>query len=305
MELRHLKYFVALAEELHFGRAAARLRIAQPSLSKQIRQLEDEIGADLLDRTDARRIALTAAGARFLEGARATLERAERAVNDARHAVDIEFGRLTVAFVPSILQAPEARRILRCFREVQRGVRVEVISLRTLEQWEALRSGRAQIGFLYHAPDDPEIRADPLWRHEILLAVPAQHPLASAPQVTLEQAAGEPFVWFDRALSPAYHDVVRRAFETRALSMDVVQEATTESSRLSLVSSGLGVTFVLGCEEGSLEGVRIRRVAGLDARMQVYAAYEPARVSRAADAFLSTVRRVLRPPMPESSRKAS
>ena len=138
MELRHLRYFVALAEELHFGRAAARLRLAQPSLSRQIRQLEDEIGADLLDRTDPRHVTLTAAGMQFLEGARQTLALAERTLHDARRAADAESGRLAIAFVPSILQAPEAGAILRHFREAQGEVRVEVTSLRTLEQWEAL-----------------------------------------------------------------------------------------------------------------------------------------------------------------------
>ena len=307
MELRHLRYFVALAEELHFGRAAARLRLAQPSLSRQIRQLEDEISADLLDRTDPRHVTLTAAGMQFLEGARQTLALAERTLHDARRAADAESGRLAIAFVPSILQAPEAGAILRHFREAQGEVRVEVTSLRTLEQWEALRSGRVQIGFCYHPPDDAEIRGDPLWQQRILLAVPAHHPLASVPVISLEMVAREPFIWFDRALSPPYHDLVRKLFESRGLSIEVAQEATTESARLSLVAGGLGVTLVPGGWGAHPPvGVRMRSVTGLEESMQVWAIYDANRLSRAGDAFLSGVRRVLRgASMLDGSRKAS
>lgn len=297
MELRHLRYFVAVAEHLHFGRAAAALRLAQPSLSRQIRQLEEEVGVDLIDRTDRRHVQLTAAGVAFLEGARETLAMAERSAHEARRAAESESGRLSVAFVPSILQAPQAARILQRFRDRQPSVRVEISSMRTLEQWDALRSGRVQLGFLYHPPEDARIETRALWRQSIFLAVPEGHELQRGPAVTLRRLAREPFIWFDRSLSPSYYDLVRRAFESQGLAMSVAQEATTESARLNLVANRLGVTLVPGgWGAAPPPGVQMRPVSDLDEQLQVYVAFEPARLSRAADAFVCELGAALQRP---------
>jgi len=305
MELRHLRYFVAVAEELHFGRASGRLRIAQPALSRQIRQLEDEVGADLFDR-DGRTLQLTAAGRDFLEGARETLAVADRTLRRARRAYGSEAGRLALAFVPAILETEEAVRILRRFRERHPAVRVEVSALQTVEQWEALRHGRVQIGFLYDPPADSHVVSEPLWQQEILLAVPAGHILAKTPgPVPLALAAREPFLWFDRASAPAPHDLIRRLFESRGLTMRVVEHAASEEARLSLVAGGLGVTLVPGAAETpSRLGVALRRVQEIDFGVRVFAAHEGRRTSRAAAAFLDEMRAALEEssPMPQRSR---
>jgi LysR family transcriptional regulator, benzoate and cis,cis-muconate-responsive activator of ben and cat genes len=291
MELRHLRYFVAVAEELHFGRAAARLRIAQPALSRQIRQLEDEVGADLFDR-GARALQLTAAGRDFLEGARETLAAAERTVRRARRAWGNEAGRLSVAFVPAILDSLEAVRILRRFRERHPAVRVEVSALQTVEQWEALRHGRVQVGFLYDPPADADLVCEPLWQQEILLAVPADDPLARGPgPIPLALAAHEPFLWFDRAAAPFPHDMVRRLFESRGLTMRVVEEAASEEARLSLVAGGLGITLVPGsADTAPRPGIALRRVQEIDFGVQVFAAHAGGRTSRVTGAFLGEMR---------------
>ena len=301
MELRHLRYFVAVAEELHFGRAAARVHIAQPALSRQIRQLEDEVGADLFDRNG--RLQLTAAGRDFLEGARETLAVADRTLRRARRAHGDEVGHLALAFVPAILETEEAVGILRRFRERHPAVRVEVSALQTVEQWEALRHGRVQVGFLYDPPPWAHLQSEPLWSQEILLAVPSAHPLArgSGP-VPLALAAREPFLWFERASAPVPHDLVRRLFESRGLTMRIVEQAASEEARLSLVAGGLGVTLVPGAPARS--GIVLRRVQEIDFGVRIHAAHEGRRTSREAAAFLDEMRAVVEESwsMPERSR---
>jgi DNA-binding transcriptional LysR family regulator len=297
MELRHLRYFVAVAEELHFGHAAARLHIAQPALSRQIRQLEDEIGATLFDRGPGG-LQLTPAGRDFLEGARETLASAERIVHRARRAYGSEVGRLTVAFVPAILESGEAVRILRRFHERHPDVRVEVSALQTVQQWEALRHGRIQVGFLYHPPDEPHVVCEQLWRQEFFLAVQAGHPLArGTDHVPLAAAAREPFLWFDRAAAPFPHDVIRRLFESRGLTMNVVEEVASEDARLSLVAGGMGVTLVPASSGAPPRpGVALRRVQEIDFGLQVFAARYAGRSSRTAAAFLDEMRAALDEP---------
>jgi DNA-binding transcriptional LysR family regulator len=163
-----------------------------------------------------------------------------------------------------------------------------------VEQWEALRHGRVQVGFLYDPPPWAHLRSEPLWRQEILLAVPAAHPLAkgSGP-VPLALAVREPFLWFDRACAPMPHDLVRRLFESRGLTMRVVEEAASEEARLSLVAGGLGVTLVPGSADAPARpGIALRRVQEIDFGVQVYAAHE-GRTSQEALAFLDEMRVVL------------
>jgi DNA-binding transcriptional LysR family regulator len=304
MELRHVRYFVAVAEELHFGRASARLRIAQPALSRQIRQLEEEVGADLFDRA-ARTLELTAAGREFFDGARETLALAERTIYRARRAHGEEAGRLSVAFVPPMLESPEAVRILRRFHDRHPAVRVSVSALQTVEQWDALRRGRVQVGFLYHASEEPGLVCTPLWRQEILLAVPSAHRLArETGSVPLAEVASEPFLWFERAAAPFPHDLIRQLFEARGLTMRVVEEVASEEARLSLVAGGLGVTLVPGTADGpGRPGVSFRRVQEIDFGVQVFAVHEGGRRSRVVDAFVVEMRAALEEsgPMPGRS----
>ena len=259
---------------------------------------------DLFDRA-SRAVQLTGAGHDFLEGARETLAAAERTVQRARHAHGNEAGRLSLAFVPAILESPEAVRILRRFHERHPAVRVAVNAMPTVEQWEALRNGRVQVGFLYHPPQEAKLVCTPLWRQEILLAVPAAHPLArgSGP-VSLAEAAREPFLWFERAAAPFPHDLIRQLFEARGLTMRVVEEVASEEARLSLVAGGMGVTLVPGTAGAPPRpGVAFRRVREIDFAVQVFAAHEAGRTSRVVGAFLSEMRAALEEngAMPERS----
>ena len=291
MELRHLRYFVAVAEEKHFGKAAARLRLAQPSLSRQIRQLEDEIGAELFDRKDPRGVQLTGAGLDLLVNAREALAAAERTLQSARHAAGAEAGRLTVAFLPSILHSPRAHALLRAFRDRHPQAHLEVAALETTDQREALEAARVQVGFLHHPPRTDALCAEPLWEQQNLLALPREHPLSTfAGPLPLALVAQEPFIWFDRDAAPAAHDLIRRAFEAQGLPMRVVQSAKSDEARLSLVAGGLGVTLVpADAERVCGDAVVLRRVAGLDVPLRVHACWTQRRPPRLLEAFLDEV----------------
>ena len=252
MELRHLKYFVAVAEELHFGRAAARLRIAQPALSRQVRQLEDEVGADLLD-CDGRLLQLTAAGRDFLEGARETLALADRTLRRARRAWGDEAGRLSLAFVPAILESPEAVRILRTLPRAAPG---------GPGGGERAADGRAVGG----AAPRPRAGGVPLpsagrsARRVRAALAPGDRPRgAVGPSSFQRSRARVPGAGRPRALplvragrgAGAARFLVRRLFESRGLTMHAVEQAASEEARLSLVAAGLGVTLVPGKSRAS------------------------------------------------------
>ena len=290
MELRHLRSFVIVAEELHFGRAAARLHIAQPALSRQIRQLEDEIGAALFERTP-RGARLTDAGLEFLVGARETLACAERTLRRAQQVHGHAAGRLSVAFVPALLDLPQTVAVLRRFHVTHPEVRVEVRAMPTVEQREALLHGDVQIGFLYYPPADPEIVAEQLLQQEHLLAMPAGHPLAQRDSVPLALAAREPFIWFERAAAPYPYDLVRSQLEKHGLRLRVVDQAASDEARLSMVAAGLGLTLVPATPgTPSRAGIELRPVPEIDDGIGVYVAHAR-HPSPPAAAFLREVAR--------------
>jgi DNA-binding transcriptional LysR family regulator len=217
-ELRHLRYFVAVAEELNFSRAATRLHMAQPPLSVAIRQLERELGTDLFVRT-TREVRLTEAGRLFLEGARRTLAEADRAVADARRAGAGEVGHLTVAFswsarfevLPAIGQAFRARH--------------PDVGFLAQEMWNvsmipALRSGAVDVAIALCPERAPDLAGEVIHREPLVALLGANHPLAGAQAIALSSLADEAFVLFPRAIAPrlydAMMDVCRRAgFEPR------------------------------------------------------------------------------------------
>jgi len=255
MELRHLRYFVAVAEEEHFGRAARRLHLSQPPLNRQVHQLEEEIGVALLEST-GRGVRLTPAGRAFLDGARATLAESQRAVRSAQLVARGDVGQLNVAFVDNATCTaivPEVVTRLRA-RRPDLGIDLQVLS--TAAQWEALREGRIDAGFCYDRPDDPAIHAEVIFRDRVVLALPARHPLARKPRLRVRDLAGKPLIAFPRKLSPRYHDQVFGALQARGAVLNVVQESATDATRLSLVASGLGLTLVVESASAS----RPRRV---------------------------------------------
>lgn len=239
MELRHLRHFVALAEEGHFGRAAERVFVVQQALSSSIRTLEEELGVQLVRRT-TRRVQLTPAGEEFLVGARATLAQAAQAVERAQRAARGEVGRLTVGFVSGLAFGglPE---IVRRFRELYPAVSVHLRELTAQEQEAALRGGQVDVGLLLLPVRDPALHSRPLWRQRLVVALPAAHPLAARERLRIADLSGEDFVFFPRYLRATYFDQVMHWCAGAGFTPNVVQEAIEIPTLLSLVAAGVGV----------------------------------------------------------------
>lgn len=239
MELRHLRHFIALAEEGHFGRAAERVFVVQQALSSSIRKLEDEVGVPLVTRS-TRRVELTPAGVEFLAGARETLALAEQTLERTRRAARGEVGRLTIGFVGGMAFGG-LPRIVRVFRERFPAVGVELRELSAEEQEAALRAGQIDVGLLLLPVRDPSLEARALWREPLVAALPAAHPLTGHERLSISDLAGEDFVFFPRQQRATYFDQVMRWCAESGFTPRVVQEALEIPTLLSLVSAEVGV----------------------------------------------------------------
>jgi DNA-binding transcriptional LysR family regulator len=254
MELRHLRYFVAVAEELHFGRAAERLHIAQPPLSQQIRRLEQELGVELF-RRNRRRVELTDAGRLLLEQSRPLLAQADHTEKLLGRASAGEVGRLSIGFVGSasyeVLPA-----ILHEFRNRFPEVELRLEEQTTGDQVDALNVGRIDVGLVRPPVADDSIELTPLVEERLIAALPEAHPLAERATVPVAALAQEPFVLPPRRLTGLYEDVIGVCREA-GFSPQVVQEAGEMQTIVSLVSAGIGVSLV----PESVETFRRPRVA--------------------------------------------
>lgn len=243
MELRHLKYFIAVAEELHFGKAAKRLHIAQPPLSQQIRQLEEELGTRLFERT-SRKVLLTPEGDLFLDEARKLLAGLDRAVERVQGMAHGEEGRLAVAFVGPVAQSllPEA---IRDFRERNPGIRLDLTSASTRDQFRMLRTGRIDVAFMrLFGHDTTGCNTRLFLREPYMLAVPEGHRFTDMRSVPVAELEEEPLILYPRHLQPQLFDATIAAFQEAGISPSIVQEANTEQTSLALVAAGLGSALV-------------------------------------------------------------
>ena len=241
-DLRHLRYFVAVAEELHFGRAAARLNIAQPPLSQQIQQLERLVGAQLLRRT-SRKTELTPAGTVLLEHARRLLADAERAGEAARRAGRGELETLVIGFTDSaalsVLPA-----IVRRFSALRPDVHLELSEGSTQAQLGALERSAMDAVIVRGPVTNPTLRIETLLREPFVVAVPADHRLAGKRMTELAVLSKEAFVLFPRHLAPGFHDQLISMCIRAGFSPEVRAEGAEYQTILSLVAAGLGVSLV-------------------------------------------------------------
>lgn len=242
MELRHLRYFMAVAEEMNFTRAAKRLHIAQPPLSQQIRKLEEELQVLLFFRTK-RRIELTHAGRVFLEETQRILQSTEQAVHAARQASRGEIGRLVIGFMSS---APFTLlpSVLRSFREHSPGVGLTLHELPIRDQIDALRKERIDVGFLRPPLAAADLASETIVREPFVVAVPAQHPLAKQASISIKALAGEPLIMFPQHLGPEFHGLIIGLCQQGGFSPTVAQEATEMHTVVGLVSAGIGIAVV-------------------------------------------------------------
>ncbi len=287
MELRHLRYFIAVAEELHFSRAAAREHLSQPAISQQIRHLEADLGVQLLHRTK-RSVQLTEAGQVFLVEARRTLQQAEQAVQRTQQASRGEWGRLNVGFTGSALYSV-LPRIVQTFRERFPGVELSLSELCTPQQVEALLDGQLQLGFLHPPIEAAALCLEPVLREEIVVVLPEAHPLGARAQLCLQDLADQPFILFPRSIGPNLYDRIIKLCQQAGFHPNVVQEALQQTA-ISLASAGVGVALVAtSLQKVGRPGVIYRQLKGPAPDLPLAVAFRRETVSPVIQAFLKVV----------------
>jgi DNA-binding transcriptional LysR family regulator len=287
MDLRRLRYFVAVAEESHFGRAAERLGIAQPPLTQQIQKLESELGCQLLVR--GRKTRVTEAGGVLLAQAAVLLGQVERAVDATRRASRGETGRLAIAVPPSVMLTALPAAI-RQYRERYPEIDFGLIELSTSAIEEAVRAGRADIGFLREERPGPPLVCRRVYREPLVAVVPARHAAAGRRSLRLASLAAEPFVFFPRRLGPAFHDRLIGCCSAEGFVPRIAQEATQWQTIVALVEAGMGVSIApAGVRKFGWRGVAMLPIPG--AATEVFACRRDETQSPAAEQFLALVLR--------------
>ena len=292
IELRHLRYFLVLAEELHFGRAAARLGIAQPPLSQQIQRLEQLLDARLFDRT-SRRVQLTDAGRAFLAEAHRVMEGIRSAIEAARRAGRGEVGELRVAFAATVmfLALP---RIIREFRDRFPLVHLDLREMPTGPQLDGLRAGDIDIGFVREPLPDSELEVVTVMQEPLRIAVNKSHPLAARPTLAVRDLADQPFVLFPQELAPGLHAQVLALCQAAGFTPNVVEESRELYTSVSLVEAGLGVSILpASVEKLGWRGVRYRPIPSAAAQTRIAAAWRRDRERPVIGAFMQVVRELV------------
>ena len=244
MELRHLRYFIAVAELRSVRAASEQLHVTQPAISRQIQDLEDAIGAALFERTP-RGLKLTPAGDAYLSEAREILARVDAANRLARRIASGVQGHLRIGFVENAVWSGPVSSALSAFEQAAPNVALELTPMNTPEQLDALAAGRLDGGFAYRFGALPEgIASVHVLDQNVVLAVPESWQQGSAGAVDARELAGKPFIAFPRRVYPAYYDRLLAACAERGLTLDIRQEASTETAILSLVSAGMGAAIV-------------------------------------------------------------
>lgn len=273
MELRHLRYFRAIGREEHFGRAAITLRVAQPALTRQIRDLEAELGVELFERLP-RGVRLSDAGRVFLEDVEEVLAQVDRAVDRAKRLGKGHLGTIRVG-LSEIIAAHEFISLgLLNFRESEPGVVLDLKSMGSMQQIIALREGLLDAGIVYDANvderDAPLLDRATIGVGETMLAVHRNHPLAQRASVSMADLTDEPVLWPERRSAPGYYDRLTAACIRTGHAPRIVQECTTNSILLSLVAVGMGVGFVaVTSPHASGSNVRLIPIADLGLRFNV------------------------------------
>lgn len=245
IELRHLRYFVAVAEELHFGRAAERLRISQPPLSQQIQALEEMVGARLLARNN-RNVGLTQAGEMFLKEAYQVLDQVNRAAEKAARLERGEMGELTIGFTSSAPFISVVSRSLRAFRQLTPDVHIKMREVNTKQQLEPLLNGELDLGVMRNTRLPDALQHQLLLREPLLAVVPNGHPLTLKAAGTLRFAdlAQQPFVFFSREVGTALYDEILALLASAGIAPYITQEVGEAMTIIGLVAAGLGISIL-------------------------------------------------------------
>lgn len=294
MELRHLRQFVVLAEELNFRRAAARLHMTQPPLSVAMQSLEEEVGVALLDRS-RHHVRLTPAGEAFLRDAQRALLQLEWGTERARRAGQGMDGALRLSFVPSA--GPELARVLRRFRRDYPTVQLHASADTTARQIEALHKGTGELALVVAPVGNPKgLRLTPAFSQRFVLAVPGDHALAGKASVRMKVLEGESFISFPVSEGPGFVGALLSACQAAGFFPKIVQEASQMQTILTLVAGGLGVALV----PAAMKTMHAHDVAFVDlaegrspTTYSLVFAHRVDRDNPIIDAFLATSKRVL------------
>src|SRR5260370_30849589 len=242
MELRHLRYFVAVAEELHFSRAAERLHVSQPPLSQQIKQLEEEVNVRLFERSK-RWVRLPSAGRLVTEHARRGLTQVDSAVLAARRTMGGECVRLSVACTPwaDLMAVP---RILRRFSKVHPQIQIEVQTLNSVLQLRAIKTRTVDVGFMFPSSADKDLQVEKLVAHPLVVALPSNHRLAARAHLSPRDLAGESYVMLAADVAPAYAEIVAEYWEKVGVAMKERVKSDQPHTVIELVAAGAGFALV-------------------------------------------------------------
>ncbi|WP_369348338.1 LysR substrate-binding domain-containing protein [Stenotrophomonas sp. JAG2] len=300
IETRLLQQFIAVAEELHFNRAAERLHMAQPPLSQAIRRLEGLVGAPLFERTN-RSVALTPAGAAFLETARRTVQSLEEGVAQTRRVAQGIEGHLTLTFINIAPYVP-LLRVLRTFRQANPGITFTMREATTQEQINALEQGRADIAFM-RAPGTttPHLRLAAVLNEPICVALPVGHRLGASPTVDLASLRDEAFVASPRTLGKGFHDQLISLCQGAGFVPDIVQHGRQMQTLIALVAAGFGIALLPASLATAARPDVVFRPLQVDApeamaRLDLFMAWNENRASAIRDRLIDAVLQALPPP---------
>lgn len=299
MDLRHLRQFVAVAEEGHITRAAERLGMQQPPLSQRVKAIETELDVQLF-RRKARGVELTEAGRVFLDRARATLAQYDGALEATRSAARGEQGRLYIGLMPTVPFHPFVPFVIRTFRTAFPGVSLSLDECLRKEAIQRLRDQQMDVAFVRAPLDEPQILAvHPLLIEPMAVALPGDHALArrgSDEPISLKELAGETFIIYARHLGPAFYEATIAACHKAGFSPQLGQEAPRITSALSLVAVGLGISLVPSCmQRMTMDGVAYRPLKGAaQPKAALYLASRLGEPSPVARNFMSLARRAAR-----------
>ena len=293
MELRHLRYFVAVGEEEHFGRAADRLHIVQPALTRQVRQLEEEIGCALFERLK-RGVRLTEAGKQFLEESRRLLSDLDKGLDRTRLVAQGKLGRLRVGVVETALYSAELPSILSKFRTSWPDVRLELFqSGNSRVVTEQLRERKFDCGFVYVPPTGVRgLKSYGITSDQWVLACPRAHRLAKSKRVRLGDLKHESFVWYPRGALPVLYERVLSACHAAGITLNIVQEGNSPTTLLSLVAGGIGLSFInKSAARMKPPNVVLKEVEDLRVKFEFSAIWWEDKHDPALDNFLEIVRK--------------
>ena len=291
MELRHLRYFVAVAEELSFTRAAARLHIGQPPLSQQIQALEAEVGAQLLERSK-RWVRLTQAGALFLADARRILALSEQAVQTARRAQRGEAGELRIAYTYSTPFTPLFASVINRYRQRYPGVVLTLNEMATLRQVDAIAAREIDLGFVRPAEAiaPATVRLTELRRDALLLVLPTGHALARQSSVAVSELKGLPFVMYPKDAGTGIYPQIFNLCRAAGFVPQVAMEVAEMSAILGLVAAGCGISVLPGSFNSlQMEGVVFRPLSDAAAHTPLLLAQREEAASPLVAAFVALV----------------